>query len=107
MSNPAAESKRLTTEDPIDPEILAKFGELEQHRMHLGSQVLDLRSEEVKLMVAARRIDEEKQRLFEKVLVDRGLNPSTPVEIDASTGRIRVLQAARQAAEPGDTTPAT
>ena len=89
MSNP--ETKALTADDPIDAETLAKFAELEQHRMRLGGQVLDLRGEEVRLMVAARRLDEEKQRLFEKVLVDRGLTPTTPVEIDAETGQIRLL----------------
>lgn len=85
------ESKRLTIEDPIEPEILAKFSELENARMRLGGQMIDLKSEEVRLMVAARRLDEEKQRLFEKVLVDRGLHPTTPVEIYAETGRISMM----------------
>lgn len=90
------EAKRLTIEDPIEPEILAKFSELENTRMRIGGQMLDLRSEEVRLMVAARRIDEEKQRLFDKVLVDRGLSPTTPVEINAETGRISLMAEAPQ-----------
>lgn len=85
------EPKRLTIDDPIDADTLAKFAELEANRMRLGGQVLDLKSEEVRLMVAARRIDEERQRLFEKILVDRGLHPSTPVEIDAATGQIKQI----------------
>lgn len=85
------ETKRMTIEDPIEPEILAKFSELENTRMRLGAQMIDIKSEEVRIMVAARRIDEEKQRLFEKVLVDRGLHPTTPIEINAETGRLSLM----------------
>lgn len=84
-------TKRLSVEDPIDPAILQRFGDLESARMRLGAQLLDVEAEKVKIMVAARQIDVERQRLFEKVLSDRGVAPSTPVEIDAGTGKIRVL----------------
>jgi len=42
-------------------------------------------------LAAARRIDEEKQRVFEGLLVERGLPPDATVEIDASTGNLKVL----------------
>lgn len=90
-------SKRLTVEDPIDPVILNRFGEMEGARMRLGAQLLEIEAEKVKIMVAARQIDVERQRLFEKVLSDRGVAPSTPVEIDSVTGKIRVLAPPPQA----------
>jgi hypothetical protein len=84
-------TKRLSVNDPIDQETLGKFGELETARMRLGMQLLDVEDERVKILVSSRRVDEEKQKLFEKVLMERGLPPTTPVEIEASTGLIKVV----------------
>lgn len=92
MSDTTTETKRLTIEDPIDPETLNKFAELEARRMHLGVQMIELETEKVKIMVVARRLEDEKQRLFEKVLVDRGLSPTTGVEIDSNTGKINLIR---------------
>lgn len=97
-----SDTKRLTVEDPIDQTTLTQFAELEGHKNQLGGRLIDIKAEEVKIMVAARRIDEEKQRLFEKVLVDRGLHPSTAVEIEASTGLIRVLRPHQEAPAAGE-----
>ena len=84
-------AKRLTVDDPIDPALLQRFSDLEGARMRLGAQLIDVEAEKVKIMVAARQIDVERQRLFDKALGDRGIAPTTPVEIDAGTGKIRVL----------------
>lgn len=85
------ESKRLTPNDPIDVETLARISELESTRARLGLQLLDIEDDKVKILVSSRRIDEEKQRIFEKALMERGLPPNTPVEINANTGLIHVL----------------
>ncbi len=94
-----SEDRRLTVNDPIDQEVLAKFSELETTRMRLGAQLLDVEDEKIKIMVASRKVDEEKQRLFERVLMERGLAPTTPVEIEAATGLIKVLRAQGAPAE--------
>ena len=94
------ESKRLTVNDPIDQATMDRFGELETTRVRLATQLLDFEDEKIKIMVASRRIDEEKQRLFEKVLMERGLAPTTPVEIEASTGLIKVIRAPERQAAP-------
>ena len=92
MSNEAdPNARRLSIDDPIEPAILQKFADLENARMRLGTQLLDLEAEKVKIMIASRQVDVERQRTFEKVLTDRGVAPSTPVEIDAGTGKIRLL----------------
>ena len=85
------EIKKLTLEDPVDPEMLKRMSELRDSRLRIGDQNLDLEAEKVRLMVAVRQIDAEKQRLFEKILLDRGLPPTFPIEIDGTTGKIRPL----------------
>ncbi len=86
------EPKRLTSEDPLEPENLRKFAEYQMHRERLAVQLLDLETERVQVLFAARRLDEERNKLFEKVLIDRGLHPQTAVEIDPQTGVIQVVR---------------
>lgn len=85
------EAKKLTVEDPVEPEVLKKLAELRDSRLRIGDQVLDLEGEKVRLLVAVRQIDAEKQRAFEKILMERGLPPTFPVEIDGQTGKIKPL----------------
>ncbi len=83
---------RKTLDDPIAPEVLGKLRALQEARMDLGDRHLTLQQEQVRLLAAARRIDEEKQRVFEALLMERGLPPDTVVEIDAGSGKVKVLQ---------------
>jgi hypothetical protein len=87
----AEEPTKLTVEDPVAPEVLKALADLRDSRLRIGDQVLDLEAEKVRLMVAVRQIDAEKQRTFEKILMDRGLPPTFPVEIDGQTGKIKPL----------------
>jgi len=83
--------QKLTLENPVDAETLKKLSELRDSRLRIGDQILDLESEKVRLMVAVRQIDAEKQRVFEKILMDRGLPPSFPLEINGENGEIKPL----------------
>lgn len=95
------ESKKLTPNDPVDEATRRRLEEFTAARLDIGDKLLEIEQEKVKLLVAANRVDEERGRLFEKILMDRGLPPTTPVEIEAQTGIIRVLrQPAPQPAEP-------
>lgn len=89
MSNEST-PKRLTREDPVEPELLTKLGELEQARNQIGGELLDVEQAKVRLLAAAHQLDQQRHRLFEKVLMDRGLSPKAVAEIDAKTGRIIV-----------------
>ena len=92
MSAEQTETKKLTIDDPLSPQALEKLQQLTNARYQVGDQLLDLKAEEVRLVVMARQIDQEKQKLFEKELLDRGLNPSVPVEVNATTGKITLAQ---------------
>lgn len=87
-----SDEKKLTPSDPVDSATRKRMEELAAARYEFGERLLEIEQEKVKLLVAANRVDEERGRLFEKVLMDRGLSPNTPIEIEAQTGNIRVLR---------------
>jgi len=94
-------SKKLTADDPIDLETLGQFNKLEAARYEIGSQLLTLEQEKVRLLSAAHRVDEQRQRTFERVLVERGLAPTTQVEVDSTTGQLKLLAHKPEDAKPG------
>lgn len=88
MNNETNETRRLTPEDSVDPETLKALEELANRRLQVADRVLDLEQEKVAALMAARDLDRQRTKIFEKVLIDRGISPTTPVEIDGKTGKI-------------------
>lgn len=82
---------RKSISDPISTEEIARFAELQAARVQIAERMLDLEQEKVRTLRAASNVDTERQRLFEKVLMERGLPPNAAVEIEASTGAIKVV----------------
>lgn len=92
--------QRLTPDDPISPEQLNQLALLQNSHQDIADRLLVLEKEKVKLLAASRRLDDERQRVFESILVDRGLAPNADVEIDASTGKIKVFNESAAAPQP-------
>lgn len=88
------EKKRLTVDDPIDDDARARFAALQDSRLRVGDRLLDIELEKVKLMRSASAIDNERQKLFERVLLERGLSPNQPVTIESGTGQIKIISQA-------------
>lgn len=103
----ASQATKLTINDPVDAETLKSFGELQAARGQMSERLLDLEMEKVRTLRAASNIDSERQRLFEKVLMDRGLPPNAPVEIDAKTGKITMITPPAPPNGNGQATPAS
>lgn len=101
MANEPA--KKLNLNDPIGKEALDKLAELEAAEVNTALNIKALRQEEIKLLAADRRIQDERTRLFQKLLMDRGLAPNTPAQIDRETGRIVPMpqQPVEQVEQPG------
>lgn len=85
------DKKRLTPEDPVSAAELEGLARLRDVRMSIGAQLIDLELQKVQLLGSVRRIDEQNQRIFDTLLVDRGLPPGTTIELDGKTGKIKVL----------------
>ena len=90
--NPEKTEKQLTVNDPVSPEELQRIGALTGARYDVADRMLDLEQQKVTLLVTARQIDDEKNKLFNKILIDRGLPPGTPIELDSETGALKVHQ---------------
>lgn len=102
MSENEAPLAKKSVSDPVSPEDLARLAELQSARVQVAERMLDLEQEKVRTLRAASNIDTERQRLFERLLMERGLPPNAPVEIEAKTGVIKVLEVPAAAQEdPG------
>lgn len=81
------EEKRLTLSDPVPQEVIDKLRQMDEAQARIGREMLTLKKREVFLLASSKRLDDENERLFGSLLVERGLDPSTPVELDAKTRR--------------------
>ncbi len=88
---------KLTLADPVDAETLRKFQQLQLSRTQVADNLLNLEQDKIRLMRAASNIETERQRLFENILLVRGLPPNFPVEIDAKTGVMKPVEGAMEA----------
>ncbi len=95
MANENAAQKRLTMDDPVGKEVLDKLAELESAEINASLQLMAIKQEEVKLLAAGRRIEDERHRIFEKLLIDRGMSPQAPATIDQTTGKISLVRPAQ------------
>lgn len=83
--------RKLTPNDPVEPDTLRQFEEFQSNRAQIGERLLELEMTKVRLLRAAMDIDTQRQHLFEKILTDRGIDGKAPVEIEAKTGAISFL----------------
>lgn len=97
--------KKLTVNDPVPPEVLGQFSKLEDARHNIALQLLGMEQNRIRLLAAAAQVDEQQRRLYESVLMERGLAPTAPVEIDSQTGVLRVLEPPKKPVEPPPSPP--
>ncbi len=114
MANESDRKAKLTINDPVDPVVLKRIGEIQNRRFQLGDAMIDLEQEKIKLIVESRKLDDEKTRLFAGIFSSRGIMPGTPIEIDPENGRLSFIKTNGRAEVPaappevphGATTPA-
>ncbi len=83
--------KSLTKDDPLSTEALNQLNRLHSLYLQLASKLADLELEKIRVLAQIRTVAEEKDRFFERELVDRGLSPTTVVKIDEETGEITIV----------------
>lgn len=91
------EKRPLTPNDPVDSETLEQFRQLQEARQALADDLLAIEQRKIQLLASAKKIDEQRNRLFERCLVDRGMPPDTTVTIDSRTGVIELENKAAKA----------
>lgn len=100
--NGQQESKQhsLTPDDPVSKEGLETIRQLVEARMDVADRLLSMEQDKIALLAAAKRLDDQRLRFFEALLMERGIDPRTQVELDSNTGRIKVLQPTKKPIEP-------
>lgn len=79
----------LTPEDPVDLETLAQFELMQQSKQELALVLVRIEQDKLEVLRSIARLDDQNRRLFESILVDRGLPPTTrDIEIDSKTGKL-------------------
>ena len=86
-----ATERQLTLEDPVDAETLRQIEEVHNSRMVVAEQFLECEQEKMRLLAVAHRLDQQRNAIYEKLMLDRGITSSEQVEIDASTGKIALV----------------
>jgi len=96
----SSEKRPLTPEDPIDAETLQQFRSLQEARDQIAGNLLSMEQEKIQLLAAAKKVDDQRNRLFQNCLVERGIAPDTDVEVDARTGKIKFTTTGNPVAVP-------
>lgn len=94
MSDETGERKKLTVNDPVPPEVIQAFEQIERARARIALENMTLDQRKIQLLAAAKKVDEQFQKLFDSILLERGLPLNTVVEIDDKTGRLTVAKPA-------------
>jgi len=97
MSDPKitnGEAKRLTLDDPIPPETLTYFQKIMDARADIGIELLSLEEKKITLLAANKKLQEQHSRLFQGILMERGLPPTTMAQLDGRTGKLIIMQPA-------------
>ena len=88
MSTESESAPQLTLNDPVDKATLARLEQLNQARLQIAEQLLELENEKVRLLVAARPIEQERMETFSKILKERNLPIDFGIVVDGATGKI-------------------
>lgn len=91
MADETTTPTTIPSDTPISAETLTKLQKIQSARLNVADRLMDTELERVKLLATAQRLDIEKQRVFEGVLLERGLPLDTMLEVDATTGSIKYL----------------
>lgn len=83
----------LTVNDPVEKEVVQRLAEMERARIQLADRNAYLDLEKDRTLNALRGLEAEHRRTYEKILLSRGLVPTTLIQIDED-GKIEVMNPA-------------
>jgi hypothetical protein len=82
--------RTLTVNDPVEKEVVQQLAEMERARMQLVDRNAYLDLEKDRTLGALRGLEAQHRKIYEKILLTRGLDPTTVVQIDED-GKIEVM----------------
>lgn len=94
------EAKRLTLDDPVPPETIQKLRQVQEAQAAIAVEFINLEERKIQLLAGNKKLREQYGRVFEALLIERGLSPDTLVDLDGKTGKIRLSQVPQEAQAP-------
>jgi len=82
------QQRRLTFDDPVSKEVLSQFQDLTSARIDLAERVVEMEQQKIFALAAIKRVDEQKSRLWEAILMERGIDPKASIQVDSDTGKL-------------------
>lgn len=79
-----------TVNDPVEPAVVQKLEQLEASRYKLASRLLMIEEDKVRLLRASTALATEHGKIYEQILLERGLDPLSRVTVDED-GKIEVV----------------
>jgi hypothetical protein len=80
--------KQLTVNDPVSDELFEQLVNLRDAKQQMALKLMDLEHEKIQILASSKRVDQQSKRLFEQILVERGLEPTAEAFIDANTRQL-------------------
>jgi hypothetical protein len=79
----------LTIDSPVGKDVVDKLEEMERARLVLSDRNMQIDVEKLRILNAVQGIEREHRKIYEKILLDRGLDPTLRVTVD-ETGKIEL-----------------
>lgn len=92
--------KRLTVDDPVSQETIQAFRQIQAAQADVSVELMMLEQRKIQLMAAFKKLQEQHDRTFQGVLVERGLPPNTAAELEGKTGRLILKTPPKPQQEP-------
>lgn len=92
--------------EPVGVEDLARLRELSLARDNVAHRLLSLELEKIPILAAGRRIDEEHDTLLRRIMTERGVQPTSSVSINPTTGEV-VVSSSQVQESPAAPTPSS
>ena len=80
--------KQLTVNDPVSEDVFEQLVTLRDSKQQMALKLLELENDKIQILAASKRTEMQSRRLFEQILVERGIDPSQEVVIDANTRQL-------------------
>jgi len=83
---------RIPQNTPVSQEVLSQLDHIVKFRTQLSIEGIDIDLRKVQILATIRRLDQQRDEIFNKILTERGFAPGTVIEIDPKTGAFEMAE---------------
>jgi hypothetical protein len=83
--------KYMSALEPVSPEDLERLNQLQIAKRGIADRLLALEEEKVRILAASKRVSDEWDGVFARLAQERGLDPSSHLDINPKNGALQVI----------------